>query len=1363
MFLKLILPVIFIAGLSSSASATDTDASSLRPGLVAKYHSLVDAKATLSRIDLKPAFTLGFSSPNPRLPGGQFEVTWTGMIVLTDAGPIIFSAFVCGEIHIEIDGVTALAGRGLSETSRIESDQPLARQPGIYRIKARFRSIADSPARLQIHWQSTTFSRETLPAWVLKHVDTHESAELKTDRAAETGRLAVERYGCAKCHASAFPAAAAPPQGPSLADVGRRISKAWLREWLADPAKLRAGAHMPALFSSDRDGFVERWLIAEHLLGTVAPRHEESKGDHRPGRVQFISVGCAACHFLPDLPRTDQLDLGRTPLMGLADRLPGAELAAFLRNPHARYPHGQMPQIPLTQQVSRDIAAYLLLWSNSTPLPPADTPPTDAEIKAVAKRLGSNDVGAALIRAKRCAECHPGLGPGVPSNVPIHIPDNRRGCLSGKTLPRFEIDQPSRDAIAAYRGTAARDKHPSPFADRQRQLDRAGCVRCHQRDSDLLSPLELSATTLGGSGLETVPFQRAPRLTDPHQKFTHSHMLSSVRDGVQGLRAPRYTYRMPAYGPLADGLVQALAEGDGELVAGSEPAERSPVDPTIGSLHGPTLIGSTGYACVSCHVWNGRMLADQDPGSTGPDLTRVHGRIRREWFDRYLEGPARAHPGTPMPAIFPKGQPPSMRSILDGNAAKQREALWAYLSLGKQAPSPKAPPPLPIVAPANGPLIAQVPIRLPNGSTIEGIAMLYANGDLIDYDVGHGAVHSVHVGAQILRTVQGRLRFNSIRSNSVLEFGADLPLLLINNGKPETPKSNSFIAYERTDSGVQIRRQVEFTSAVIGLTESFDIGFPGFDRKLLHGVKISGIPLGQTIEWRTKSRDSDAFAIIGRAQNSTEDGVFRVNVTGNEHGNSQFTITHQLPKHQSPPALEPVAQFDPRPVAGSLERPGYRAIAYPRPKTVNGDDLVMPGALAINPKDGRVFVASMKSGAIYVLRDPHDNGVNARFDDYAGGMFQDCLAMRAEPNELLVMHRRSLTRISDEDSAGRARKFERIAALTQGVSSESYDYAYGLVRDRAGGLVYTYAPYANTKMSGAGGALRFVPGKPPEEIAYGFRNPLGWCAGTDGEIFFTDNQGEWVATNKLCHLTPGRFFGFPNSSQPQHTTKPAGKAAVWIPYQWAHSINGVACDTTEGKFGPFAGQFFLAELVFGGGIIRANLEKVNGEYQGACFPFWGQGLLGPLTLGFDLKGRLFVGSITEPGWMAQPDRGALFRIDFTGDVPFEMKSVHIRPNGFQVVFTRPITSQSALAPGAFRMMSHRYEYTGAYGSPEFDRAPVEIKHVEMAPDRLSVELTTAPLIKDRVYLIQAGGIRSPAAESLVNPIAAYTVNEIPAR
>src|SRR5262249_16076820 len=147
---------------------------------------------------------------------------------------------------------------------------------------------------------------------------------------------------------------------------------------------------------------------------------------------------------------------------------------------------------------------------------------------------------------------------------------------------------------------------------------------------------------------------------------------------------------------------------------------------------------------------------------------------------------------------------------------------------------------------------------------------------------------------------------------------------------------------------------------------------------------------------------------------------------------------------------------------------------------------------------------------------------------------------------------------------------------------------------------------------------------------------------------------------------------------------PATRPVVWVPYGWARSINGVAYDSTGGKFGPFAGQFFLAELMFGGAIVRASAERVNRLYQGACFPFWSSGPLGPVGLAFDPKGHLFVGGITEPGWMAQPDRGALYRIDFTGPTPFEMQSIHVHPRGFRIVFTKPAQERSATDPRSYR-------------------------------------------------------------------------------
>src|SRR5262249_49510790 len=154
-----------------------------------------------------------------------------------------------------------------------------------------------------------------------------------------------------------------------------------------------------------------------------------------------------------------------------------------------------------------------------------------------------------------------------------------------------------------------------------------------------------------------LPFQRTPRLNDPHQKYTRAHLVAAVREGVSGLRAERYTYRMPAFGTDADMLVQALAEGDGELPVTTDAPVRAPADPTLGTLSGATLAGFQGYSCVSCHIWNGRGLSEPDPGAVGTDLTRVAGRIRRDWFGRFLDDPARSHPGTPMPSVFRRGKP----------------------------------------------------------------------------------------------------------------------------------------------------------------------------------------------------------------------------------------------------------------------------------------------------------------------------------------------------------------------------------------------------------------------------------------------------------------------------------------------------------------------------------------------------------------------------------------------------------------------------------------------------------------------------------------------------------------------------------
>lgn len=1127
---------------------------------------------------------------------------------------------------------------------------------------------------------------------------------------------------------------------------------------------------MPVLFASDRTGAVERWLVAEHLhrtTGKDARTTTDGDGDHRLGRRAFFGLGCAACHQVPDKDVAGQQALDRYPLEGLGDRMPAGYLASFLADPSVRYPDGRMPKLPMEDKKARDLAAFLLLWSKPTAGEPQwPDAPSPQEIDAVAKRLGVavHEVGAALVRDKGCTRCHSGIGETAVAAVPIRA-EAGTGCLLGQTLPRFTLDDDTRRALGEYLKVAAQEKHPSAFAQRQRLVQHLGCLRCHQRDSDRQPPLEEISRTLWSPFLARMPYQKTPPLSNACSKYTRDYLLAAIGNGVSGVRADWYSFRMPSFGTQAGEIVRALAEADGDLPSVPTQKPVASADPTLHTL-GPTLVGAQGYSCTQCHVWNAKAPEGIEPGTVGPDLVSVTGRIRRDWFDRWLDDPLRIHPNTPMPSIFRKGQPAAITAILNGEVDKQKDAIWAYLMQGKNAPPPTPKPPIALALPAQGgPLVAQVPIRLPDAKIVESITTLFANHDLLLYDVGSLSLVNVYTGGRVSRNAANWRSYALSGTPVAPSLRADPTVTLITPAGRQTPSRGELLAYERLPQGVRIHARYTFDAGTILAEETLLLSGVGPERRLNRDYQFRGVPAGASVEVRARVPAGYRIDMIpsGTASGGLEDGVRFARLVARD-GAAGGLLRYELPPPKEP-ALQK-ALLDPQPtpdgdLVGPLTRPGYKAIVYPRPRTSSNEDRIMPGAIAAHPKDGRVFLVSMKLGELFVLRDPHDDGRDAHFEDFAGGLFQDAFSLLAEDGALYVLHRRNLTRIPFTTD-GRADRVERVAALPHAVA-DSYDWGYGLVRDRQGSYLFSFAPHASQQMLGSGGAVRVTPAgnSKLDELAFGMRNPFGWCAGPAGDIFFTDNQGEWVASNKLCHLSEGRFYGYPNPAQAKHAKKPFGKTAIWVPYDWARSINGVAYDNSAGKFGPFTGQFFLAELMHGGAVIRACVEKVNGEYQGACFPFWGRGLIGPLVLTFDPKGRLFVGGITQPGWMGQPDRGALFRIDFTGQAPFEMQSISVLPRGYRLRFTRPIDRQSASDVASYLIEHYRYEYTGAYGSPELDRTRLPLERVQVHDDGVTVDLLTAPLVKDRVYAISAKGVKASKGEGLVHPTGVYTLNEIP--
>lgn len=1346
------------------------------PGLVAQYRSVRAGAAVLNspvvRIEAKPALLFApkeiqTESLYPELPPGPVRVTWTGWIDLRDAGPILWGAKLCGTVRVEVDGKVVLEGTGTQLDSWVGGERGVEVGVGLKRVHVTLDSVEGTPGvRLQLWWEGAQFAREPVPPWRFQHARTEEPAELGKQQLVDRGRELVREFGCASCHRDRFPELTPAPIGPSLHDAGKRMTTETLARWIAEPESHGTTRRMPRLFEVSDSGRAEAWSVAEYVASITGGKPDAATPvpDHRSGRNRFLGIGCTACHLVPDVePGKQDSTMKRSRLEGLTERFSVEALTEFLLNPGVRYPDGRMPGMGMTKPEAREVAAYLLTFAGGTTAARRELAVDPGALREVARRRGGGDTLAAgkqLMAEKGCGRCHAGLGEGSVSSIPVHTLG--AGCMGSVASagPRFQFTEAERQLLVAVLARPAVANRSPGRADRHWKFDRAGCARCHVRDREGKSPLEEISSELWTSHIARLPYLRTPPMTHALEKYTRDHVLSAVRDGVSGVRPGWYSYRMPHYGSHAEDLVRAIAERDGEwLEAPEKPSQETRAELVSAGL---ALTGFEGYSCVACHLWKGRSFAEPDPAAVGPDLASVPRRIRRGWFDRWLEDPQRYHPGTPMPSFFPRGGTPGQLEILGGDSSRQREALWTYFANSETAPNPEPRASEPMEPPVGKPgvMVGQIPLEMPGRGWVESLVLWSALRDLVVIDLGSGMIAQVGSGATVLRNPNGN-RSHSVVATTLKTFTNGHVALVVGDVSEEAT-AVVFRGFERTEGKVTAWFRYRFPHGEIDMTQRIQLPVDEVERRVTVTIEIQG--LGPNARFGLpKVPAAESWSAPGANPIDRSGMLWFYHPGVGGMGWDRPPVSPVEVKHGGR-AGEWVPTGDRMGTPKDWVRPGYRAVRFPMPKTVAGEDLLMPGAVAVDRRSDRLFVASIKRGEIFTLDEAPDlDPAKARFRDWAGVTFQDALSMHHDGQALRVLHRRNLTRIEDGDGDGIPDRFEREVALPHSVQN-AYDWGYGLVREPAGTYIASFAPHANQRMLGSGAAVRLTPGNGEgriEEVAWGYRNPVGWSAGPDGEVFFTDNQGEWVATSKVGHLVPGSYNGYPNPAQLRLTNHVRAPATVWVPYDWARSINGIAWDDSGGKFGPFAGQLILAELMNGGALVRANVERVNGVYQGACFPFWGQGLLGPLVLSFDSRGRLYVGSLTMPGWMGQPDRGAVFRIEFTGETPFEMHSIQVRPDSFRVRLTRAASIESLSSTSSWTLQRYRYEYTGAYGSPELDRTPEEVIRVKADADGLGVELQLRELKPGWVYSIRGAGVRSMGGEPLLNATGVYTLNEVP--
>ena len=424
---------------------------------------------------------------------------------------------------------------------------------------------------------------------------------------------------------------------------------------------------------------------------------------------------------------------------------------------------------------------------------------------------------------------------------------------------------------------------------------------------------------------------------------------------------------------------------------------------------------------------------------------------------------------------------------------------------------------------------------------------------------------------------------------------------------------------------------------------------------------------------------------------------------------------------------------------------------------VTGMDWLEDGRLAVSTWPGEIYLLSGLLDKKDVLVRRLLTGLN------------EPMGLLVRDGKLYVSQKPELTEITFDEANGSI-AFKRISA-DWGYSGHYNAFSYGPVLDRDNRFVLANAGHSGRwDMKFMGWGIRQSGAGKMQGVSSGFREPNGIDTfGPDRDIFVTDNQGHWTAVCELNHLRPGKYFGRPSAiPDPKNLYKGRpdfSPPAIWFPYTLARSISGMA-EITGDRFGPFKSQLLVGDFQ-NALVTRVFLEKVNGEYQGAVFPFLKGFRSGVNRLSFGPDGNLYVGGLQRTWACVAPDPASFERVTFKGNTPFSISKVKAKPDGFLLTFTKPARPSSA-DPDNFDVSQFRYAYHAGYGSPRYNfqgeknsQTPLDVIKATLSVDGMSLHLAIEGLKERHVTEFRCYDIVDEGGSNLWHDTFHYTLNEIP--
>ncbi len=278
------------------------------------------------------------------------------------------------------------------------------------------------------------------------------SPEVPQAAALNSGRDLIRIYGCFGCHK--LPGYENIRKvGPDLSTVSGKLTKEWVRKWLAAPKDFKSQARMPQFWWNSNNSGNANWdkrnaaeinAITEYLWSKSQPKQPpagRTNGDAAAGKQIVETVGCFGCHAIgPIQEAANQSQIRRRHgynLENQGSKVSQSWIYNWVKDPTQVWPETKMPSLRLTDDEAANVAAYLASLKNDEwekkPLPEIDQGALD-DVTLELLRTNSTDIEA---REKLKA-----MNPDQKNLFAGERLISRYGCFGCHNVPGFEKAQP---------------------------------------------------------------------------------------------------------------------------------------------------------------------------------------------------------------------------------------------------------------------------------------------------------------------------------------------------------------------------------------------------------------------------------------------------------------------------------------------------------------------------------------------------------------------------------------------------------------------------------------------------------------------------------------------------------------------------------------------------------------------------------------------------------------------------------------------------------------------------------------------------------------------------------------------------------